>query len=222
MQQAATKTTAQQPPIPKTPTVTVPGSDGKPVAIPIPITQHDVDVLMGRRDELSTQLNSATGRRNDLSRQLRSARAGPDQAGIESRISQLDARIISIENEMSDVGHALSAAPSGLQQSLSVVPPPLRGVLSSGQITGISVVSIIFVGAPLVISMAMIAMKRFGNRAPPPQVPKDVADRLERMEQGIEAVALEVERIGEGQRFVTQLMSDRAQRAALPEGVPRS
>ena len=70
--------------------------------------------------------------------------------------------------------------------------------------------------------MAMIAMKRFGRTPVVPQVPKDVADRLERMEQGIEAVALEVERIGEGQRFVTQLMSDRAQRAALPEGVPRT
>jgi hypothetical protein len=223
MTQGATKTAAP-PAIPQVPTVTVPGADGKPIAIAIPITQGDVDVLLDRRNELSTQLNSATGRRNDLSRLLRSARAGPDQAGIEARITQLDGRIISIESEMAGVGRALSAAPSGLLQATSVAPiaPARFGALSAGQITGISVVSIIFVGAPMVIAMAMIAMKRFGNRLPPPQVPKDVADRLERMEQGIEAVALEVERIGEGQRFVTQLMSDRAQRAALPEGVPRT
>jgi hypothetical protein len=223
MPQGATKTAAPPPPqIPQTPTVTVPGSDGKPITIPIPFTQHDVDVLLGRRNELSTQLGSATGRRNELSRQLRNARPGPDQVGIESRISQLDARLISIESEMAGVGRALSAAPSGLQQTLSSTAPASRpGPLSSNQITGLGVVGIIFVAAPLVISMALIAMKR-ATRAPAPQLPKDVSDRLERMEQGIEAVALEVERIGEGQRFVTQLMSDRAQRAALPEGVPRT
>lgn len=222
MPQAATKTAVQQPPIPKAPTVTVPGADGKPIAIPIPITQRDVDVLMSRRAELSSQLNSATGRRNELSRQLRSARAGVDQAGIESRIAQLDGRIMSIEQEMSDVGHALQAAPSGLQQTYSTAPPAQRGPMNSNQITGIAVVAILFVGAPLVISMAMIAMKRFGRAPVVPAIPKDVSDRLERMEQGIEAVALEVERIGEGQRFVTQLMSERAQRAALPEGVRRT
>ena len=221
MPQGATKT-ATPPPIPQTPTVTVPGSDGKPIAIPIPVTQHDVDVLLGRRSELGTQMNSANDRRNELSRSLRNARPGPDQAGIETRISQLDARIMSIESEMAGVGRALSAAPSGLQQTTSsTAPSPRFGPFSSNQITGLGVVGIIFVAAPLVISMALIAMKR-AARPPTPQLPKDVSDRLERMEQGIEAVALEVERIGEGQRFVTQWMSDRAQRAALHEGVPRT
>lgn len=206
------------------PTVTYTGTDGKPIAIQVPVTQRDVDVLMSRRSELSTQLNSASTRRNDLSRQLRSARAGVDQTGIESRISQLDGRIISIESEMAGVGRALSAAPSGLQQTSTTTVPSFRdyGALNAGQVTGISVVAIIFVAAPLVITMGLVALKRWAHPAAPPQVPKDVADRLERMEQGIEAVALEVERIGEGQRFVTQLMSDRAQRAALPEGVPRT
>jgi len=36
-------------------------------------------------------------------------------------------------------------------------------------------------------------------------------ERLARMEQAMESIALEVERIGEGQRFVTKLMSERAQ-----------
>ncbi|HEY3257253.1 MAG TPA: hypothetical protein VGJ64_00220 [Gemmatimonadaceae bacterium] len=33
--------------------------------------------------------------------------------------------------------------------------------------------------------------------------------RLERMEQGIDAIAVEVERISEGQRFTTKLLSER-------------
>ena len=42
--------------------------------------------------------------------------------------------------------------------------------------------------------------------------------RLERVEQAVESIAVEVERISEGQRYVTKLLSERAK--PLPEGVP--
>jgi len=41
------------------------------------------------------------------------------------------------------------------------------------------------------------------------RIPSDVAARLERMEQAIDSIAVEVERISEGQRFTTKLLSDR-------------
>jgi hypothetical protein len=34
-------------------------------------------------------------------------------------------------------------------------------------------------------------------------------ERLERIEQGMDAIAIEVERVSEGQRFVTRLLSER-------------
>jgi hypothetical protein len=37
----------------------------------------------------------------------------------------------------------------------------------------------------------------------------DTSQRLERIEQAIEAMAVEVERISEGQRFVTKLLAER-------------
>ena len=191
------------------------------VPIAVPQTQQDVNNLIGRRNELSEQLNSATTRRNELARQLRSARAGPDQTGIEARISQLDARIISIESDIQDIGRAISAAPSGLRQTTSTGVPRTYGGPSASQVTAISIIGMITVLMPLSIAFGRVLLRR-ASRPPAPQLPKDVTDRLERMEQGIEAMAIEVERIGEGQRFVTQLMSDRAQRAAIPEGVPRT
>ncbi len=39
--------------------------------------------------------------------------------------------------------------------------------------------------------------------------PADLTQRLSRMEAGIDAMAVEVERISEGQRFTTRLLSDR-------------
>jgi hypothetical protein len=73
---------------------------------------------------------------------------------------------------------------------------------------------------PFAVGMMRLMLRR-ASRPPAPELPKEITDRPERMEQCFEAVALEVERIGEGQRFVTQLMNDRALRAAIPEAVPR-
>jgi hypothetical protein len=42
-------------------------------------------------------------------------------------------------------------------------------------------------------------------------------ERLARVEQAVESIAIEVERISEGQRFVTKLLSDRAH--SVPVGV---
>ena len=43
------------------------------------------------------------------------------------------------------------------------------------------------------------------------------AERLARIEHAVEAIAIEVERISEGQRFVTRLLAERAPEArALP------
>jgi len=41
-------------------------------------------------------------------------------------------------------------------------------------------------------------------------------ERLRRIEQAVEAMAIEVERIAEGQRFTTKLLSERAASAATP------
>lgn len=56
------------------------------------------------------------------------------------------------------------------------------------------------------------------NRRRPPAGP-DTAQleaRLTRIEQIVESTALEVERIGEGNRFVTKLMAERQPDVALP------
>lgn len=44
----------------------------------------------------------------------------------------------------------------------------------------------------------------------------DTSMRLERIEQAIEAMAVEVERISEGQRFVTKLLAERAKETLPP------
>jgi hypothetical protein len=40
-------------------------------------------------------------------------------------------------------------------------------------------------------------------------VDSELSDRLRRLEGGVDTIALEVERISEGQRFVTKLLAER-------------
>jgi hypothetical protein len=42
--------------------------------------------------------------------------------------------------------------------------------------------------------------------------------RLERLEHGMEAIAIEIERVSEGQRFVTRLLSESPPRSAVGDG----
>ena len=60
------------------------------------------------------------------------------------------------------------------------------------------------IGIPLVRAYS----RRLDAEARNPRIPDEVTHRLARMEQALEAVAIEIERISEGQRFTTKLLSE--------------
>jgi len=69
-----------------------------------------------------------------------------------------------------------------------------------------STMPVIAIGFPLARAYAKKIER--GNDAA--RVPSDVSARLERMEQAIDSIAVEVERISEGQRFTTKLLAERS------------
>ena len=75
------------------------------------------------------------------------------------------------------------------------------------------VVGICILAVTTVLPLCIIYMKRterMKTRDPQPSLPvPDIIARLERMETGMESMAAEIERIGEGQRFTTRLLSER-------------
>jgi hypothetical protein len=80
-------------------------------------------------------------------------------------------------------------------------------------IAGMLMVLALAIGIPLVRALA----KRWEREPQAGRIPSDVGTRLERIEQAVEAIAVEVERISEGQRFTTKLLSERP---AEPVRVP--
>lgn len=79
-------------------------------------------------------------------------------------------------------------------------------------IAGMVMIIILAIGIPLVRALG----RRWEKEARFPQTDPDQAQRLAHIEQAIDAMAVEIERISEGQRFVTRLLSDRPERVALP------
>ena len=68
-----------------------------------------------------------------------------------------------------------------------------------------AMVAVVSLGVPLARGMA-----RRLEQGGPPKLPPEVLARLERMEQALDSIAVEVERISEGQRFTTKLLAERA------------
>lgn len=97
------------------------------------------------------------------------------------------------------------ASPEAIATALGL--PDQRDRESSDWIA-IPVVGIFTTAAVLITALVLryrIKMRGSSSAA----LPSDLTDRLSRMEAGIDAMAVEVERISEGQRFTTRLLSER-------------
>lgn len=74
----------------------------------------------------------------------------------------------------------------------------------------VPIVMFITGGATIVLYPLARAFAKRMERQADQSIPSDVQARLERMEQSIDAIAEQVERVAEGQRFTTKLLAERA------------
>jgi hypothetical protein len=66
-------------------------------------------------------------------------------------------------------------------------------------------IAAIALGIPIIRALS----RRFIERPPvQPGLPPEVLLRLERIEQAVDSIAIEVERVSEGQRYTTRLLSE--------------
>lgn len=96
----------------------------------------------------------------------------------------------------------------------------LQGPPITEELVGMVAIISIFVLFPIVLGVARYLWKRAGD--PPRRDLSGPAEmRLAQMQQSLDAMAVEIERISEGQRFVTRLLHERESAPArLPEGPP--
>jgi hypothetical protein len=202
---------AQAPATPRTP--------APPATTPVAVQDVGLNALQAQLADLSVERAGLKaqwdGLRHQLDEMARNnpvrpgvlqqwADAGVQLANVDGKIATLEARIALKQGR--PVNH-----PPPANTGIQFVPPFFLPNLA------IPAASVVMMALALPISIAWA--KRIVRRTPrPTPVPSDVTMRLDRIEQAVDTIAIEVERISEGQRFVTRLMAERPATTTASDG----
>jgi hypothetical protein len=189
---------------PATPRVSIVGGGESPTAVYI--------ARIAQRKELGNQLDNLQDTRRNLSERLQDPMVtGADRSGLESRITAIDGRIASLDKQIAEADASVAQA-AGIPGA--VVEEPRE--FNQGPPEGAFVIGGLFViVAILPISFAFARRIWRRSSAAVSALPQELMDRLVRLDQAVDAIAVEVERIGEGQRFMTRVLAEKPAAAAL-------
>jgi hypothetical protein len=200
----------------------------------VPINQDPTAMLKAAeaaRRELGNQLDNLQDRRNNLSERLQEPLVrGADRGGLEARIAEIDARISAVDKQIAAADAEVAKA-AGVPGAY-VEPPPLQRSGPPEEAFVLGGVFFVVVLFPISIAFARRIWRR--GVVTVSALPQEVMERLTRLDQAVDSIAVEVERIGEGQRFMTRLFTnkgapdallasvqERGAESALPEGKSR-
>lgn len=125
---------------------------------------------------------------------------------------------------------AREAAQNRSQKDVIVVPSPPRPptVTVTGmpnippgtippEVESISIAFFVMIAAIVIGLPIMRAIARRIERGAPvaPPIPAEVRNQLQQISQSVDAIAIEVERISEGQRFTTKMLTERSREGTL-------
>ena len=189
-------------------------TDPAPVLAPAPDAPLSATSLYeaaySARQELRGQLDALVSQRHGYLREIEDHGDVGGQAvtGMQQRIAQIDSRIAEVDGliKAADAQVAKAAAIPGavtIQPSQDWEGPP-REVFFFAPFV------ILALFLPVSIAVARGVWRRGTTKIA--EFPREIMDRLSRLEQLGEATSLEIERIGEGQRFVTKLLTERPDR----------
>lgn len=119
----------------------------------------------------------------------KAARAAADQANAQQKVI---------------VGPPATVPVVGFPDNLprNTIPPEAERI----SIAFFVMIAAVIIGLPL---MRAIARRIERGTPPPAQIPNEMRQQLQQLSASVEAIAIEVERISEGQRFTTKMLADR-------------
>jgi hypothetical protein len=184
----------------------------KVVRVNVGATANQIyEALKAQRSELRNQLERLEEQRDDLSRQLRSEPgvADADKKGLEQRISFVDQRIAETEKLLAEADK--SVATQAAQPGAVLPPRPEPRVVRNGppeEFWVIMGIALFVIGLPLTIAYARRIWRKSAGVIT--GIPAEVYERFNKLDHAVDAIAIEVERVGEGQRYLTRLHADQA------------
>jgi len=185
------------------------------IATPPPavaVQDADLGTLQGQLADLRAEQAGLQAQWRGLKSQLDNMlRNNPARPGVQQQWADVGVQLARIDGDVAALQTRIA-----LRQGLPVGTPGV-GVRSPWNNPGTIIPAVSVVSLVMLLPISVAWAKRIGRRAPTPApVPSDVTTRLERIEQAVDTIAIEVERISEGQRFVTKIMVERPSTAAAP------
>ena len=210
-----------------------PSAPSAPTATPQNVVSPSVATWQGQLADLGGQAANLRATLSRLNRQLNNMRIdNPARAGVQQQAANVASQLAVVEGKMAElqtrIAVAVNVSPDRITEQGTVLPPnnsfPFRRNPDPDMVFGLSFVLAMCIVLPISIAWA----KRIWRGKPQAPAPRmdDIAPRLERLEQAVDSIAIEIERVSEGQRFVTQILAERPTQAsqpqdsALPEGQP--
>jgi archaellum component FlaC len=193
------------PPAPQAPAA--PGMPGGPTIVGVEpryvsLSKAQIQALRDRRAEISNQLENVSSRRKGLADQLH-GKTGQDLAGLEQRIRILDDRIVQMETDLAVTGRQLT---QGMTTATTSSPPPFLGI-GADNAAMLGGMFTMFVMAPFAFAITRRVWKR--TTAQSVRHESTVSEeRIQQLEQSVDAIALEIERVSEGQRYVARIITE--------------
>jgi hypothetical protein len=171
--------------------------------------------MQTQRSELRNQLRTLEGTRQGIRSELSRAPSPAERTGLEKRLASVDERISDVDRQIAAADAAVAKA-AAVPGAVVVVPSSPRDRGPTDREAILMTFAMIFViMLPLSIGLARRLWRR--NAAAPMAIPDELNTRMQGIERTVESIAVEIERIGEGQRFVTKLYAGQAGQKALQE-----
>jgi len=180
----------------------------------------ELEALDARRSELRSQLSSLTERRALLQAQLAQA-DGPQKTGLRDRIAALDDRTGRIDDELNSIDDAVNAALSRgvtpapnafdqllrMRQQIATVPPAMPA-MNPRKID--MLYNALFAQGIGIVLLGFVLWRTWRKRAPmsPVRLAPEDSGRIDALQRAVDVIAVEVERISEGQRYVNKVLSE--------------
>jgi len=177
----------------------------------VPQTAAEVRAIRIKIDDMRESLQDFAERRNSVAGNLR--RADIDaRPGYQARLDNLDANINLLQNQITQATLALSQAPAsamvGGTETRMIMPPMPGGPRDAVQI--ISVIGSFLVVLSIIGFVRAVVTRRMERSSSRAIADPETGNQLRQLQQSVDSIAIEVERISEGQRFVTKALAERA------------
>lgn len=182
-----------------------------PPGTPVPSLPPTADLaqLTSQLADLTVQRAGLKAQWDGLRRQLDNMlQTNPARPGVQQEWADVGSQLAQVDGQLAAVNARIRqrTGRDGLNEESRQPPMPRRGPDPDLAVAGGIAIMLALV-LPLSISYAIRMLRR--NPAPRGQPMGDFGPRFDRLEHAVDAIAIEVERVSEGQRFVTKILAER-------------